>query len=239
MATVLVPWQGGCPHREAAWEWVRARYETTGWELIVSEQTGEWSKARAVMDAAPDCAEVVVIADADCWTDGIHAAVKAVQDSAEWACPFGQAHRLTPEATVEVLRDEVSPGGNCPTIQPPYRGLPGGGIVVARRDTLLAVPFDRRYVGWGRTDRSWRAAMRTMVGKPWRGNAPLYHLWHPPQSRPPRPHRHRAQDGRPGSPENEALYRLYLEAEGKPDQMRRLLDASVDSRRWKTGAVAQ
>lgn len=211
--TVLVPWQGGCIHREDAWRWVRERYEALGWPICVSELKGEWSKAAAVMERAPVCADIVVIADADCWCEGTPQAVQAVIDGAEWAVPHTQVRRLTHAATRDVLAG-ADPVGQ-PTIEPPYRGVKGGGIVVVRRKTLLEVPFDRRFVGWGKTDRAWRDAMQTLVGEPWRGTVDLTHFWHPPQPR----------VGRIGSsPANERLYARYRAAKGDRARMRELVD---------------
>lgn len=220
--SVLIPWQPGCPHREAALEWVMARYRETGWKVVLMETTGPWSKARAIMGGLSEMSDVVVIADADCWTDGVHAAVAAVAERGHagqlsgppWAVPHRKVYRLTERATAKVLGG-AEPSIGLPTIDPPYVGVKGGGVVVVRRSTLGAVPFDTRYVGWGRTDLSWREAMKTLVGEPWRyTEQPLFHLHHPPQERPTRT---------TGSEANEALYQRYKDAYGNQSAMRRLI----------------
>jgi hypothetical protein len=79
-------------------------------------------------------ADVIVLADADVWTDGIPAAVKAVEDGAAWAVPHQLVRRL----------DEN--GGEA---ERPYVGIEGGGVVVAPREVILSCPLDVRFVGWG------------------------------------------------------------------------------------------
>jgi hypothetical protein len=173
-----------------------------------------------------DADEIVVVADADCWTDGILDAVLAVNAGAAWAVPHKAVHRLTEKSTdrllaghhdplaLEVEACEVNGDG-------PYNGFHGGGIVVVRRDVLLEVPFDPRFLGWGGEDASWRDAMLTLVGTPWCGREPLFHLWHPPQPRLSR---------KVGSRESAALRTRYVRANRKPKQMRALL-AEIDYRK--------
>lgn len=198
---------------------MRARYEEhhPDWLLTVSEvDDGPWIKAATVMPAlAASSAEIVIVADADIWCDGLADAVAAVTGGYPWALPHRMVRRLNEQATAEVLagRDPASIG-DLAMVQRPYVGIAGGGLVVARRRLLLEAPLDARFVGWGREDESWGLALETLAGGPWRGSAPLFHLWHPPQERPTRSR---------GSPANEALRMKYVKAHGNPDEMRRLL----------------
>ena len=72
---------------------------------------------------------------------------RAVEDGAPWAIPHQNVHRLTREATEAVL------GGAQPDRQPleqrAYRGIEGGGILVARREVMLSTPMDPAFTGWG------------------------------------------------------------------------------------------
>lgn len=177
---------------------------------------GPWIKAAAVMPAiAASEAEIVVVADADVWCEGLPAAVDAVVAGHPWSVPHRMVRRLNETATAEVLggRDPASVSDR-ELVQRPYVGIFGGGVVVARRRLLLEVPLDARFIGWGREDNAWGEALQTLAGGPWRAGDPLYHLWHPPQSRPTRAK---------GNPASEALRKKYLQAFGKPDEMRRLL----------------
>jgi hypothetical protein len=214
---VVVPWRGGCPHRQRAWEWVRARYaeQHPGWEIVVGEGGEPWCKAEAIMPVveATD-AEIVVLADADVWCEGLERAVYAIAcGEANWGMPHLLVHRLSETATDVVLAGE--PWQGQPLDQPKYRGVWGGGIVVARRDSLLDAPLDSRFVGWGQEDTAHALALHTLAGRGWRGSADLVHLWHPPQ---PRMTRQR------GSAESWALYRRYRRARNNPAAMRSLIE---------------
>jgi hypothetical protein len=195
-------------------DYVRPRYEARWPVRIVVMDAEAHAKARAVNEAARTSdADVLILADADCWCEGIPLAVEAVERGAAWAIPHRHVHRLTHDATRAVLSGEPLKGKAL--VQPPYVGIKGGGIVVVRREVLLDVPWDERYRGWGREDRSWRNAMTTLYPDVWRGRAPLYHLWHPPAPR----------KGRVVSlsSESEALYARYEAARGDAAAIRELL----------------
>lgn len=148
-------------------------------------------------------ADIVVVADADVWTAGVELAVEAVsQGVTAWAIPHTPVHRLSQLATMAVL-DGHDLATALEHDEPPYRGVPGGGIVVARREVIRAVPLDPRFVGWGQEDESWAIALECLTGPAWRGTAPLWHLWHPPQPRASR---------RRGNPDGWRLRRRYLTA---------------------------
>lgn len=208
---VLIPFRGGCRWRERALDFVRCRYR---WPVtIASAPAGPWCKANALMPAvAASCADVLVVADADVFTDGLTDAVDAVHSGAAWAVPHRMVHRLNQTGTRAVLA-----GADWqiqPLAQPPYLGFEGGGIVVIRRDVALDVPMPV-FEGWGGEDESWAMALYTLAGVPWRGVADLVHLWHPPQRRMSR---------RWGSTEGRALVLRFQAARGNPAVMRELLE---------------
>lgn len=226
MATVLVPWRGGCPHRRRARDWVLRKWDQLRYpvDLLRSPAALPWSKGALISRGVPGASEIVIVADADCWTDGIGQAVTAVENGAPWAVPHLKVHRLTERATDYLLsgcREPLALETEPCEINgdEPYNGYVGGGIVVVRRDVLLEVPFDPRFQGWGGEDSSWRDAMLTLIGPPWRGREPLFHLWHPPQ---PRMNRFM------GTPENHALRKRYVRVNRKPKQMRALLNEIND-----------
>lgn len=218
MATdVVVPWRPGCPHRERAWEWCRPRYQ---WAVIEAPGPELWSKGAAAMPAIErSCADIVVVADADVWTDGFQQAIEAVEDGAPWAIPHGKVRRLDRDATAVVLAG-AEPTQEMALAERSYPGVMGGAIVVARRDVLLDVPLDPRFVGWGQEDASWALALRCLAGKPWRGDATLWHLWHPPQERLSRAR---------GSVEGWRLYRRYRQARYDRTAMRTLVKEAKDA----------
>jgi hypothetical protein len=212
---IIVPWAGGCEYREAAWRWVQAQYTEAfpDWPILTGQgDTDPWVKATAVVRALATCdAETVIMADADVWCDEIAEAVHAVRGGAEWAVPHMYVHRLDRPSTVALI--EGASGGQTLT-QRAYRGVLGGGIVVLSRQAMRAVPVDPRFEGWGQEDESWGIALRTMLDRPWRGDAQLLHLYHPPQPRLTR---------RKGSVANWALYRRYREARLDTNAMTTLL----------------
>ena len=206
---VVVPWRGGCAHRERAWKFLRPRYE---WPVIEAPGPEPWCKAASVAPAVEaTAADIVVVADADVWCDGLAAAVGAVAGGAPWAIPHHRVHRLTEDAT----RNTLAGREDYRTEQIPYPGIPGGGIVVAPRGVIRSIPLDSRFVGWGQEDESWGWALAALVGLPWRGDADLIHFWHPPQQRLTRAR---------GSFESWELRRRYAKARHDPVTLRALIE---------------
>lgn len=206
---VLVPYRDTPGRMPLLWWTLQRLYGTRrSWSgfldadviLCTDTTTGEgpWCKAAAVEDGMLSSrfdADIVVVHDADCWSDGLADAVSNVAESLtrrnipQWAIPHGDVHRLTPAATAEVLAGR-DPHPGMPLVPHhdgghtrPYGGMAGGGIVVLTRDAYEQVPLDPRFLGWGGEDESWGLALTTLLGPPWRGDAPLYHLWHPPEER--------------------------------------------------------
>lgn len=222
---VLIPWRSE-PGRERVYRWVRDKYESLGLTVIEGNAPeGPWRKAHAVADAARKAtSEVVLVADADVWCDGITEALKAVAMGAAWAIPHMKVHRLTQEAT-ELVLDGGPVGGDVE--QFPYRGTEGGGLVVIPLATLVDIPLDPRFAGWGGEDFSWSCALATLAGPAWRGDADLFHLWHPPQPETSRFVR------KFGSVENTHLTKRYLRFNGNPDLMRPLVEEAKEAL-WQT-----
>lgn len=149
---MVVPFRGGCSYRERAWAYVQRLYTERhpDWLLVeASAAEGPWCKGAAVSSAieATD-ADIIAVADADVWTDGLPEAISVVVDAgAPWACPHLKVHRLTEEATAGVLAG--ADWLDQPLAQRPYQGFLGGGIVVAPREVMLSIPIDPRFSGWG------------------------------------------------------------------------------------------
>ena len=220
--SVLVPWSPGCPHREAAWSWVRARYahNVPDWEIITGEGNTPdgYSRTRAILDAfSRATGDILVVADADVWCDPRQAVAHTAEHG--WAIPHTLIHRLSLESTTAVLAGADWRGLPLSTDNPqdsrPYRGHPTGTLVVLRRDVLASVPPDPRFVGWGQEDDAWNLALTTLAGAPWRGADDLVHLWHPAQPR---------QSRTVGTDANLALFRRYRNARRRPAVMRALIE---------------
>lgn len=186
---VLIPFGNETPWRAKALEYTRSWYaeNLTGATIRIGTCEGNWCKAAAISSALAGTAEpVVVIADADSITPGIQQAVQAVQQGADWAMPHLKVYRMSRDAT-RAIYEGASPGSlTGRTIwldQSPYKGFEGGGVTVLSRDAYLNCPLDPAFKGWGQEDEAWALALNGLYGAPWRGQAPLYHLWH---EKPPR-----------------------------------------------------
>lgn len=185
--SVLVPYRESGPERAAAWTYLAGLWAGTGWEILTGDAPTEaWSKGAAVAAAlSRSSGDIIVMADADVWCDGVTEAVNAVNAGAPWAIPHHRVLRLTDHASREVYAT-----GGWPTIrtsltyeQRPYAGQPGGGIAVMTRATYEAAPIDPRFAGWGQEDEAWNVCLLRLAGRPWRGTADLWHLYHPAQAR--------------------------------------------------------
>jgi hypothetical protein len=181
---VLIPFGNETPWRAKALEYTRSWYAENleGANIQLGLCEGRWCKASAVTKALAETTEpVVVIADADSITPGVQQAVQAVEQGSDWAMPHLKVYRMSRDAT-QAIYDGTSPGSlTGRTIwldQSPYKGFEGGGITVLRRDAYLNCPLDPAFVGWGQEDEAWAMALNGLHGAPWRGQAPLYHLWH-------------------------------------------------------------
>ena len=144
MVEVIVPFAGDCPHRKKALEFTRKRYP---WPVTIAEGGEPWSKGAALRPALEaSTADILVVADADCWTDGLPAAIKAVEQGAAFAIPHRRVLRLSEESTAHYMATgEV----RHPFDRRPYTGMAGGGFVVARREVIASIPPDPRFTGWG------------------------------------------------------------------------------------------
>lgn len=221
--SVVVPWSPGCPHREAAWEFVRPTYQGHGWEVVAAPSPdGPFNRSAAIVEGARrSSGDVIVVADADVFLDGRLRESIAQAERVGWAVPHLLLHRLSAESTGRVYAGADWRGLPLSTDNPqdrrPYRGNETGTMVAVRRDVLERVPPDVRFVGWGSEDQAWAMALRALVGKPWRGTDDLVHLWHPPQPRLTRV---------TGTNENRQLLNRYRAARRNTVRMRALVDES-------------
>jgi hypothetical protein len=206
---VIIPYGNETPWRKRALGHVMKWYaeELEAPRIQLGLDGTPWCKARAVASAVSTAKEsVVVIADADCVTPGLMKAVRAVRQGAPWAMPHLKVYRMGQAATKHIF-DGVNPGiltgKNMWLDQNPYKGYEGGGITVLRREVYLGAPLDPAFVGWGQEDEAWSLALNGLYGPPWRGVAPLYHLWH---EKPARITRYA------GSAQSLARLKLYKEA---------------------------
>lgn len=224
VVTVLVPYRPDGTDRAQAWEYVQAwwRQQHPGWQLVAGTcPDGWWCKATAVADALDRAdGDLLVVADADVVCPEVDTAVRQVATGrAPWAIPHGMVFRLTEAASRVVYAGALPASQRSHVARAAYLGTEGGGITVLPRATYEQVPLDPRFRAWGQEDEAWALALNTLAGRRWRGDAPLWHLWHPPMRR---------TNGRVGNDQGWALWHRYeTAARREPGAMRALLDEAM------------
>ena len=174
---IIIPYAGTDPDRELALAWVLEHCE---YPYKVAVGKLPFNKACTFMPAVEQSlADIIVMHDADVWSEGLDKAIHAVINGEAWAIPHWYVYRLTQNATTEFMNT----GKAGELARPIYVGMPGGGILVARRDTILDIPMDPRFESWGHEDESWAMALWCLKDAPWRGEVPLIHFWHPLEAR--------------------------------------------------------
>jgi hypothetical protein len=220
---VIMGWgSGDNPERVASRGWVLAWWRSRGFTVRTRESDVDpWVKAEAFNPpAAESSADVLIIADADSFVP--LAQVQAAVASAlrvGWAAPASHVYRLSREASAATLAADPAAADVAPDLsldpgRPVHDLMPGGGIVVVRRDVWeLVGGFDPRFIGWGGEDWALGAAIRTLTGSyATQVPGPYFHLWHPLVACP---------DALEASI-NELVLR-YRQAKFRPDTMRALI----------------
>jgi glycosyltransferase involved in cell wall biosynthesis len=203
---VVVPWRDqGCPHRQAAWGWCKARWLDYGYPVVEADCDGPWNKPAALNETIADLdCRTLIVADADVMIPKADID-RAVRQSwtHPWVVPHGDVHRFGEQATARIYQ------GAEPTpdrVMKPYRGLPGGGLfVISRQQWHEAGGMDRRFVGWGAEDEAFAQAADSLLGPHLRGTVDLWHLYHPPGLR----------TSHPDWQANADLWRHYKTAAGR------------------------
>ena len=188
---VIIQWAGDCVYRASARSCVESRWRTHGYSVVVGEIDGPWSKARAVAAALEhSTADTLVVTDADVWSDAGPRAASFVDGGGTWSVPFSTVRRLTAPASQQAIETGSFTGKLA---KPPFRAVPGGGLVVLSRETYDRAPLDPRFVNWGHEDEAWGMALTVLAGRPMIWDSPLWHLWHPPQDKSRTPERRVSQ----------------------------------------------
>ncbi len=205
--------------RQRARDFVRDRLREAvpSMPIVVGRcDANDWSKGKALARARSYTdTDVLIVHDADVFVDpeALLDAIDIVKHHAPWAIPHREVFRLTHAAT-EQLYDGVQTASYA---RYPYVGYVGGGITVVRAEVWDECPVDPRFMGWGSEDECWGWALRCLYGDPWRGDAPLTHLWHEPLT---------TRSGHNEGPDGPDLRRAYRAAKNRPDRMRVILDGA-------------
>jgi hypothetical protein len=218
---VIIPWSGNCVYRAFSRSYIESRWRSYGFSVVIGEIDGPWSKALAVAEALKSStADILVVTDGDVWSDAAPEATNTVETDGGWAVPFSTVHRLTAPASEEMMATPGKVGGKL--VKPPFRAVPGGGLVILPREMYERAPLDPRFVGWGHEDEAWGMALTTLAGRPMMRNWPLWHLWHPPQDKYRTPERIASQK----------LRGRYARARRDQNAMRRLTAEAREALGW-------
>lgn len=217
--SVLIPYrEDEDGHRARALEFVRDWYREhhPDFEVRIGELTGRtWRKGDAVQEALEASRGwTLVIADGDVVVEPslLEEAVELVRDGVPWVVPHELVHRLDEATTRRVLEDGPA---DCSfedreLIRNPYKGFPGGGLLVVDRSDYEAsggIPAD--FQGWGAEDEALATILDSLVGPHIRLGGDLFHLYHDPGRRT----RH------PAYQRNRRLFRILNRLAPDPDAL--------------------
>lgn len=225
VTSVVIPWrETDDPMRRANYEWLVATLAVKhpDWEVSVAgdDRPGQpWNKAAAWLNAVTHArGDVLVLLDADVWSDQLAEAVARVRaGETEWVQPHNRVHRLNLENTQGVLRGNPWQPGALERMW--YTQQVGAVPMILTRRLFLEVPPDQRFEGWGWEDTAWGAALETLHGSLLRMDGDAIHLYHAPD-----PIRAARQNGNEIVETEEArasdrLWRAYDRAKGDRARM--------------------
>lgn len=221
---VIIPFRPDSIERADALVYVCRFWSEANATVVIArdDPKGPWCKAKAVHAAMSD-AEIVIVADADCWVDptALMRCREGLNQWHDWALPHHRVIRLGAEYTHRLVDSDEPPVLDDATLEEhPYTALrAAGGVVMFKREVWNLVPMDPRFLGWGFEDVAWWYAMHTLIGPAWRGKADLFHLWHPRDVPMDRDERSKSAD-----PASRELLERYKAALRKPVAMQAIVD---------------
>jgi hypothetical protein len=219
--SVLIPFQSdGGGSRDTIFHLVKKRYETCmpDLELVIGEDEGQpFNRARARnMAAARASGDLFILADADIFFGTrLIDKIKMMADRHPWLIPFSRGYKLNPLATRRVTQTgalQLPKTLSVADIQENCTSLGGFMNVMSRRAFETVGGMDERFMGWGPEDLTFTMALDTLVGKHFRMDETIFHLWHPPAER---YHQY--------TPSNEELKNRYCQANGNAGAMKQLI----------------
>ncbi|MFE9735465.1 galactosyltransferase-related protein [Streptomyces sp. NPDC005863] len=215
---VVIPWRPGTPERNAHHQYVQAHLRQLLPDAIhLDADSGHRQFSRAgsrnegIRQAEAAGADIVVLCDADTLPEGepLLAAIADTEDGV-LHLPYSWYRGLSRDGTQAHLAG--APAADCPTDL--AHEWATGGILVIRPDAWWrAGGMDERFEGWGFEDAAFRIASDALLGPTVRHAGAITHLWHP-------------QESGLGSPQHVAngqLCQRYVDATGKPDDLRKVV----------------
>ena len=214
---VIVPYWGTDPHRRASLKWVTGMLTAQGLPTTVARRRKSVPKAAALWPAIKRSdADILVLHDADCWCDGLTESIETIASGEfVWGRPHRDVVRLSEASTAFYCEHHALPNRREISYdRTPYKGVTGGGVVIARTEVLLDCAMDPRFDGWGQEDMALGNAIWTLYGPPLIGDADLIHLYHEPAPR---------IDHMWGTEANKTLYTRYHHATTDRSEMLQLV----------------
>lgn len=182
--SILIPFQGGDPHRERIFDWL-CRYYRLNFpeaELVIGEDdTKQVNRSRMRNDAFQKAStDILVYIDADGLVKpcDLRAAIDKVKNGAAMV-QMETVSWLNKESTFKIIDGkpywrEILPG----EIYATERVL--GEFFALTRSTHEKVHgWDERFQGWGGEDQAFRYAVMALAGKIEKLPSTVYHIWHP------------------------------------------------------------
>ncbi len=236
-AALLVIHRPGVPERDAAWDWVKKRYECQHPDIplvVECPPPGPVLGTAAMWKAyerKPACTDVVVIAGNDAFVpkSQLVEAIRLARLKPGIVMPFTDYLPLTLRGTQRFLvtqRPDTTDYIKFKVSHPIFKTSVGCIVVMSCLTWDTINGLDSRFEGWGPNDIAWALASATLCGPLRRLPGPAFHLWHPPQQEIP---------GATADPADKARFEAsyahfhkYEAAKGNRDQMKLLVAGNKD-----------
>lgn len=219
--SVLVPYRYSSLHKQKLFDFVMSRiYCTLGWNIVVGDAPGEFSRGGSINRAAElSDADVFVLCDADTIANPeyLQAAVD-IAPASGWVLPYTMYYNLD-----EIETEHIVTSPSTIRLLPPKHSIHAldyvvSGILVLSREAFEAVGgYDERFIDWGFEDDAFASSLKSLVGPTVRIEGFVSHLWHPIENATGNPFDH------PFIDHNRALGLRYLKAQRDPVIMKALV----------------
>jgi hypothetical protein len=187
MTAIVIPWRdGGDPHRQANFQYVRDYYEALNiGPVIVSDDgntTGPFNRSAAYnRGLAHTDSDVIIWNEADTIipAEQIAAGVMLAAEAPGVVIPFTERHELTPAAAKKVRAGADPWTGDVEKVYGGGRSI--GQCNITSRATLAAFGgrWCEKFSGWGYDDTLMFHAFKVLAGPPRWVEGKGVHLWHP------------------------------------------------------------
>jgi hypothetical protein len=186
MPVICVPWRGGSPFREEAFEYVISHYAPLGYPIVTGDYpTAQFNRAgsRNLAALAAGDWDVAVMLDADCVIDiaTLDANITRALARQRVVLPHDHFYGLTPAGSHAALREPNVRAWRRDWLPQPVwdRQRPSGVVIFPRAVWDLVGGYDELFTGWGFEDAAMLIALDALAGGYDREQGELWHFWHP------------------------------------------------------------